>query len=323
MTTKGTGAGKPPPASPVECEVAAHSRLMRQWQEPDANIRHLDALISSAEGGWRRTRNPLFVWWALAFAGYCKPPRPIPEWSADYLRSSGNSMIALLVGEPKPATLGALKKVLPRALGITRDGHNAFASFRAWIEQAIEAEDFDAAIGIIGNGTFDAGRFITATFPLPEAAAAFEELTLSHGVDQLKAQVPDAWPNLFRQARFLSAVDFVQAERLRRKVAMEMERVFSQVDLLLVPSLRDEFLVITNFTGHPSLTLRAGFVEVSEARSDWAPDPKNPLPKFNPPRRAPYGVTLVGRLFEEGTLAEAGIALEQAFGVATQRPPGF
>jgi hypothetical protein len=54
-------------------------------------------------------------------------------------------MIALLVGEPKPATLGALKKVLPRALGITRDGHNAFASFRAWIEQAIEAEDFDAA----------------------------------------------------------------------------------------------------------------------------------------------------------------------------------
>jgi hypothetical protein len=53
-----------------------------------------------------------------------------------------------------------------------------------------------------------------------------------------------------------------------------MERVFSEVDLLLVPSLRDEFLVITNFTGHPSLTLRAGFVEVSEARSDWAPDPE-------------------------------------------------
>jgi Asp-tRNA(Asn)/Glu-tRNA(Gln) amidotransferase A subunit family amidase len=104
---------------------------------------------------------------------------------------------------------------------------------------------------------------------------------------------------------------------------MEMERVFSEVDLLLVPSLRDEFLVITNFTGHPSLTLRAGFVEVSEARSDWAPDPRNPLPKFAPSRRVPHGVTLVGRLFEEGTLAEAGIALEQAFAVATQRPPGF
>jgi len=156
-----------------------------------------------------------------------------------------------------------------------------------------------------------------------EAAASFEELTLSHQIDQLKMQVPDAWPNTFRQARFISAVDLVQAERLRRKVAMEMERVFSEVDLLLVPSLRDEFLVITNFTGHPSLTLRAGFVEVSEARSDWAPDPKNPLPKFSPPRRVPYGVTLVGRLFEEGTLAEAGIALEDDFGVAAQRPAGF
>jgi Asp-tRNA(Asn)/Glu-tRNA(Gln) amidotransferase A subunit family amidase len=102
-----------------------------------------------------------------------------------------------------------------------------------------------------------------------------------------------------------------------------MERVFNEVDLLLVPSLRDEFLVITNFTGHPSLTLRAGFVEITEARSDWAPDAKSPLPKFNPPRRVPYGVTLVGRLFEEGRMAEAGIALEREFGVAAKRPEGF
>ena len=94
-------------------------------------------------------------------------------------------------------------------------------------------------------------------------------------LDTLKAQVPDAWPNTFRQSHFLSAVDFVQADRLRRMVALEMARIMNQVDLLLVPSLRDEMLTITNFTGHPSLTLRAGFVEVSEARSDWAPDPNN------------------------------------------------
>jgi len=156
-----------------------------------------------------------------------------------------------------------------------------------------------------------------------EAAAAFEELTLSHRVDELKAQVPDAWPNAFRQARFLSAVDFVQTDRFRRKVAQEMARIFSDVDLLLVPSLRDEMLVIGNFTGHPSLTLRAGFVEVSEARSDWAPDPEHPLPKFSPPRRVPHGVTLIGRLFDEGTVAQAGMALEQAFGVAGERPPEF
>jgi len=156
-----------------------------------------------------------------------------------------------------------------------------------------------------------------------ESAAAFEELTLSHKVDQLKAQVPDAWPNVFRQSRFLSAVDFVQTDRLRRKVAQEMARIFTEVDLLLVPSLRDEMLVISNFTGHPSLTLRAGFVEVSEARSDWAPDPKHPLPKFSPPRRVPHGVTLIGRLFDEGTVAQAGLAMEKSFAVADKRPPGF
>jgi Asp-tRNA(Asn)/Glu-tRNA(Gln) amidotransferase A subunit family amidase len=156
-----------------------------------------------------------------------------------------------------------------------------------------------------------------------EGAAAFEELTLSGGLQELKVQTPDAWPNLFRQARFLSAVDFVQTDRFRRRVAGEMARVFSQVDVLLVPSLRDEMLTITNFTGHPSLTLRAGFVQVSKTRTDWAPDPSRTLLTLSPPRRVPHGVTLIGRLFEEGTLGRAGIALERAFGVAGERPAGF
>jgi len=156
-----------------------------------------------------------------------------------------------------------------------------------------------------------------------EAAAAFEDLTLSHKVDELKVQVPDAWPNTFRQSRFLSAVDFVQCDRFRRKVALEMARLFSQVDILLVPSLRDETLTITNFTGHPSLTLRAGFFEVTQARSDWAPDPAHPLPKFSPPRRVPHSVTLIGKLFDEGTLTRAGLALERTLAVSDERPPGF
>ncbi len=156
-----------------------------------------------------------------------------------------------------------------------------------------------------------------------EGAAAFEELSLSGQADQLKVQVPDAWPNLFREARFLSAVDFVQADRLRRKVATEMARLMSEVDLLVVPSLRDEMLVISNNTGHPSLTMRTGFVQISEARSDWAPDPANPLPKFNPPRRVPHGITLIGRLFEEGRLGEVGVALEKMLGVVGENPAGF
>jgi Asp-tRNA(Asn)/Glu-tRNA(Gln) amidotransferase A subunit family amidase len=156
-----------------------------------------------------------------------------------------------------------------------------------------------------------------------EAAAAFEKITLSRAIDQLKMQTPDAWPNVFRQSRFLSAVDYVQCDRMRRMVAKEMARVLSQVDLLLVPALRDEMLTIGNFTGQPTLTMRAGFIEVSQARSDWAPDPQHPLAKFNPPRRVPHGITLLGRLFDEGTIARVGVQMERAFGVAAERPPGF
>jgi Asp-tRNA(Asn)/Glu-tRNA(Gln) amidotransferase A subunit family amidase len=156
-----------------------------------------------------------------------------------------------------------------------------------------------------------------------EGAASFEDLALNSELGSLKVQLKDAWPNLFRQARFLSAIDFVQADRLRRKVAVEMARIFKEVDVLVVPSLRDEQLTITNFTGHPSLTLRAGFVEVLEARSDWAPDPANPLPKFNPPRRVPHGITILGRLFDDGLVGQVGLALEREFGVAGERPAGL
>ncbi len=219
---------------------------------------------------------------------------------------------------------------------LSYDGNAGVAGLRvgyfpAWMKEAPATEVDRAALAAVKNLGMVPVEVSIPDWPydslnlilFAEAAAAFEELTLSHRVDELAAQVPDAWPNSFRQARFLSAVDFVQADRMRRKVAGEMARVFREVDLLLVPSLRDEMLVITNFTGQPSLTLRAGFVEVGEARSDWAPDPAHPLPRFSPPRRVPHGVTLIGRLFEEGRLAEAGLALERAFAVADERPPGF
>jgi len=69
--------------------------------------------------------------------------------------------------------------------------------------------------------------------------------------------------------------------------------------------------------------LANGFVEVAEARGDWAHDPELPLPKFSPPRRVPRGVTLIGRPFDEGAVAQANLALERAFAIASQRLPGF
>ncbi len=256
-------------------------------------------------------------------------------WSLDKLgpmtRSVEDAMLVLhAISGPDPGDINSVPSKLDYNAAAPVKGLRV-GYFPGWMKEA-PATDVDRAaldtvrkIGMapvevsIPDWPYDSLEVVL----FAEAAAAFEELTLSHQVDQLRAQVPDAWPNLFRQARFLSAVDFVQSDRLRRKVAVEMARVFSQVDMLLVPSLRDEMLTITNFTGHPSLTLRAGFVEVSEARSDWAPDPAHPLPKFSPPRRVPHGITLIGRLFDEGTIVQAGLALEKSFNVVGERPPGF
>jgi Asp-tRNA(Asn)/Glu-tRNA(Gln) amidotransferase A subunit family amidase len=223
---------------------------------------------------------------------------------------------------------------LPSTLSFNADakvaGHRV-GYFPAWMKESPATDVDRASLDVVRKLGMQLVEVSLPDWPydslnlilFAEAASAFEELTLSHKEAELRAQVPDAWPNTFRQSRFLSAVDFVQADRMRRKVAQEMARIMSDVDLLLVPSLRDEILVITNNTGHPSLTFRAGFIEVSEARSDWAPDPKHPLPKFSPPRRVPHGITLIGRLFDEGTLCEAGLAMERAFAVAGERPPGF
>jgi len=256
-------------------------------------------------------------------------------WSLDKLgpmaRSVEDTMLVLqAISGPDPGDVSSVPSKLDFDAAASVQGLRV-GYFPSWMKQN-PATDVDRAaletvkkVGMvpvevsIPNWSYDSLDLIL----FAEGAAAFEELTLRHAIDQLKVQTFDAWPNLFRQSRFLSAVDFVQADRMRRKVAQEMARVFSEVDILLVPSLRDEMLTITNFTGHPSLTLRAGFVEVSEARSDWAPDPSRPLPKFSPPRRVPHGITLIGRLFDEGTLASAGLALERAFNVVAERPPGF
>ena len=256
-------------------------------------------------------------------------------WSLDKLgpmtRSVEDAMLVLqAISGPDAGDVGSVASHLEfdagAGVGALRVGY-----FPGWMKESPATDVDRAALDMVKTLGMRAVEVTLPDWPygslnhilFSEAAAAFEELTLSGQDDQLKAQVPDAWPNLFREARFLSAVDFVQADRFRRRVAMEMGRIFSQVDLLLVPSLRDEMLTISNFTGHPSLTFRAGFVTVAQARSDWAPDPKNPLPTFSPPRRVPHGVTLIGRLFDEGTVAQAGLAFERAFRVAGERPPGF
>ena len=256
-------------------------------------------------------------------------------WSLDKLgpmtRSVEDSLLVLnAITGPDPGDVSSVPSKLDfdAASGVAglRVGY-----FSKWMDEAPATEVDRAALETVKKLGMKPVEVSIPDWPydclqlilFAEAAASFEELTLNHGVDRLKMQVPDAWPNSFRQARFLSAVDFVQTDRFRRKVAMQMGQLLTHVDLLLVPSLRDEMLTITNSTGQPSLTLRAGFIEVSQERSDWAPDPARPAVKFSTPQRVPHGVTLIGRLFDEGRLGSVGMAMEHSFGVAGERPPRF
>ena len=256
-------------------------------------------------------------------------------WSLDKLgpmaRSVEDTLLVLqAIRGPDEGDLGSVAAPLAYEATASLSGLRC-GYFPAWMHEDPATEVDRQALAQIQKLGIEAVKVSLPDWPydglnillFAEAAAAFEELTLTHQDDTLRMQPPDAWPNSFRQARFLSAVDYVQADRMRRAVAQQMQRLLAEVDFLLVPSLRDEMLTISNFTGHPSLTLRAGFIEVSAARSDWAPDPQHPLPTFKPARRVPHGVTLIGRLFEEGKIGRVGLALEERLKVAAATPPGF
>jgi Asp-tRNA(Asn)/Glu-tRNA(Gln) amidotransferase A subunit family amidase len=131
-----------------------------------------------------------------------------------------------------------------------------------------------------------------------EAAAAFEELTTSNRDDELIQQEPYNWPNTFRTARLLPAVEFVQAQRIRRRSMEAMRDLFDRVDAIAAPGMGLRWVYATYATGHPALTLRAGFHEDG----------------------TPAALTLHGRLFDEGTLCRIGMALETHLGVQDRRP---
>ena len=156
-----------------------------------------------------------------------------------------------------------------------------------------------------------------------EAAAAFEDLTLSDLDDTLTWQDDGAWPNTFRKARFLSAVDHVQLDRLRYQVMLALDEVFSKVDALIGPFMTGPMLIASNFTGHPCLHLRAGFLELATRGAASLGSGK--LTTGEPEAtgrtfKVPQGVSLWGRLFEEGPILNLGMALEKEFGVAAIRP---
>lgn len=249
-------------------------------------------------------------------------------WSLDKIGTIGRAaedtlLVLAAINAPDPAD----PFQIPAPLGY--DPGAALAGLRmGWFEEdfgdPLDRTTLEAARGLgmqlvplrRGPLPYDSLRAVLHA----EAAASFEELTLSGRDDELAWQEADAWPNSFRRARFLSAVDHVQLDRLRRLVMQEMDEIFRGVDLIVGPGLAGPMTLITNFTGHPCLTLRAGFrLSPARGRSSLLASPGPPEPAGQP-RRVPYSVSLWGRLFEEGRLVAAGRALEAALGVAAERP---
>jgi len=132
-----------------------------------------------------------------------------------------------------------------------------------------------------------------------EAAAAFDELTRSGQDDLMVRQIKNAWPNVFRTARFIPAVEYLQAMRIREILIAELDSLMSAVDVYVAPSLEGENLLLTNLTGHPSVVMPNGFTEEG----------------------TPTSISFVGHLYDEGRLLEVAKACQDASDFHRLQPP--
>ncbi|MFC2103250.1 amidase [Bacteroidota bacterium] len=123
-----------------------------------------------------------------------------------------------------------------------------------------------------------------------EAAAVFDELTRSNQDDLLVRQIKNAWPNEFRSARFIPAVEYVNANRIRSILINEMDKLFDKIDLYIAPSWEGDNLLLTNLTGHPCVVIPNGFSEDG----------------------TPTSISFIGNLFGEGKIISVAKVFQDA-----------
>jgi len=136
---------------------------------------------------------------------------------------------------------------------------------------------------------------------MAEAAAAFDELTRHNLDDQLRRQDETAWPNLLRAARFIPAVEYLQANRYRMALMKQLNALFDEIDVLVTPCFAGNVLPLTNLTGHPAVALPDGFSA----------------------RGTPTSITFVGGLYREVELLAVAQAYQEATSFHLQAPPRF
>lgn len=134
-----------------------------------------------------------------------------------------------------------------------------------------------------------------------ESAAAFDDLTLSNRDDLLVRQIRNAWPNVFRASRFIPAVEYIQANRLRSILIQQMDGLFDNIDVYVAPSFGGGNLLLTNLSGHPCVVLPNGFDE----------------------KGSPTSVSFTGKLYGDGTILEVAQVYQQATSFHKKHPQKF
>lgn len=134
-----------------------------------------------------------------------------------------------------------------------------------------------------------------------EAAAAFDEVTRANQDDLLTRQTANAWPNLFRTARFIPAVEYIQANRVRTRLMQQVAEVFDRVDVFITPSFGGNVLLVTNLTGHPAICLPSGFTDEG----------------------TPVSISFIGQLFGESALCLVARKWQEATGWHRRYPAGY
>lgn len=134
-----------------------------------------------------------------------------------------------------------------------------------------------------------------------EGAAAFDELTRSGRDTLMVRQIQNAWPNVFRTSRFVPAVEYIQANRIRTMLIEQMQERMQKIDLYVAPTGGSANLMITNLTGHPAIAVPNGFTNEDQ----------------------PASITFNGRLYDEATLLSVVRAYQQQTDHHRRHPPMF
>jgi len=134
-----------------------------------------------------------------------------------------------------------------------------------------------------------------------ESAAAFDELTRTNRDDLVERQDKDFWPNSFRSARLIPAVEYINANRYRYTLCQKVQEFMKNYDVVIVPTFAGNQLSITNLTGNPVLCMPMGFNQ----------------------RNLPVSITLVGNLYDEASILEAAKAYQDKTDFNKKHPEKF